>query len=421
MSWRDRPINEVCSHTVDCVNRTAPVVDYETPYKMLRTTNVRGGFVDTDNVRYVIEETYQRWSRRLVPERGDVFLTREAPLGDVGRLMSDDQVFLGQRLFQYRADPEKLDGLFLAYVLQSPKVQGRIRAVGLGATVEHAKVGDFERLLIPVPPLETQTRIGKTLSAYDDLIESNRRRIGLLEEAARRLYREWFVHFRFPGHEHVKIVDGIPDGWERIAPARFIYQHIGGGWGKDEPEGKESEPAYVIRGTDMPAVENGTFKAVGLRYHSPSNLGSRLLSYYDVIFEVSGGSSTQPIARTLVLTPERLRQWNENVICASFCKKFSFRSKSDALFFYFHTRVHRDRGDILVYQKESASSLKNFNFEGFMKGYVIPVPTQLLRKMFFDIADHLVRQQSILAAQNGRLAEARDLLLPRLMNGEIAV
>src|SRR5579862_5326428 len=179
MTWPERPINQVCSHVVDCVNRTAPIVDYETPYKMLRTTNVRGGFVDTTKVRYVTEETYQRWTRRLIPQRGDVFLTREAPLGDVGRLMSDDQVFLGQRIFHYRADPEKLDGLFLAYVLQSPKVQGRIRGVGLGATVEHAKVGEFVRLLIPVPPVDIQARIGETLSAYDDLIENNRRRIAL--------------------------------------------------------------------------------------------------------------------------------------------------------------------------------------------------------------------------------------------------
>jgi type I restriction enzyme S subunit len=112
------------------VNRTAPIVDYETPYKMLRTTNVRGGFVDTENVRHVTLETYERWTRRLVPQRGDVFLTREAPLGDVGRLTSDEKVFLGQRLFHYRADPEKMDGRFLAYALQSSAVQGWIKGAG---------------------------------------------------------------------------------------------------------------------------------------------------------------------------------------------------------------------------------------------------------------------------------------------------
>ena len=215
MSWPVRPISELCLHAVDCVNRTAPVVDEETPYKMIRTTNVKGGFVDTTNVRYVNLETYERWTRRLLPERGDVFLTREAPLGDVGRLTSDDQVFLGQRLFHYRADPKVLDSGFLAYVLQSPRVQGWIRGAGMGATVEHARVGDFHKIPIPVPPLEGQRKLGDILSAYDDLIETNRRRIALLEETARLLYREWFVHFRFPGHEHVPLTDGLPNGWER--------------------------------------------------------------------------------------------------------------------------------------------------------------------------------------------------------------
>ena len=223
MSWQERPISELCLHAVDCVNRTAPVVDEVTPYKMIRTTNVKGGFVDTKNVRYVNLETYERWTRRLVPQRGDVLLTREAPLGDVGRLTSDEPVFLGQRLFHYRANPAVMDSQFLAYVLQSPRVQGWIRGAGMGATVEHARVGDFHKIPIPVPPLNAQKKIGDILSSYDDLIETNQRRIALLEETARLLYREWFVHFRFPGHEHVKITDGVPEGWERL-PASEAFE-----------------------------------------------------------------------------------------------------------------------------------------------------------------------------------------------------
>ncbi|MFT7223409.1 MAG: type I restriction enzyme S subunit [Cellvibrionaceae bacterium] len=153
MTWQDVSIKDVCLLAVDCVNKTAPVVEYETPYRMLRTTNVRGGFVDADNTRFVTEETFVKWTRRGVPEKGDVILTREAPLGDVGRLTSDNTVFLGQRLFMYRANPEKLNAEYLAYVLQSPLVQGRIKSKGFGATVEHARVGDCENLVIPVPDL----------------------------------------------------------------------------------------------------------------------------------------------------------------------------------------------------------------------------------------------------------------------------
>ena len=82
--WPKRPISELCLAIVDCVNRTAPKVDGPTPYRMIRTTNVRGGFIDLSSVNFVDEATYERWTRRQVPKRGDVVLTREAPLGEVG-------------------------------------------------------------------------------------------------------------------------------------------------------------------------------------------------------------------------------------------------------------------------------------------------------------------------------------------------
>lgn len=94
-TWERMLIVDLCAEHVDCVNRTAPVVDTPTPFKMIRTTNVRNGFIDTESVRYVTEETYRRWTRRLVPRRGDVILTREAPLGDVGKIRTDDLIFLG--------------------------------------------------------------------------------------------------------------------------------------------------------------------------------------------------------------------------------------------------------------------------------------------------------------------------------------
>ena len=290
-----------------------------------------------------------------------------------------------------------------------------------GATVNRLPLRSFPDTTVSIPQLNEQVRIADILSVYDDLIENNQRRIALLEKAARLLYREWFVHFRFPGDEHVNIIDGLPEGWERPVPNSIIANHIGGGWGKDEPNGKENEPAFVVRGTDIPRVESGDINSVSLRFHSPTSLSSRLLIPYNVVFEVSGGSSTQPVARTLLLTQERLKLWNAEVICASFCKRFTFGTPADALYFVFHIREHRDRGDVLVFQKESASSLKNFNFKAFMSTYEFPLPPNSLRKSFFESVDPIVRQQSVLAAQIQQLARARDLLLPRLMSGNILV
>lgn len=229
--WERVSIDEVCQSIVDCPNRTAPTVDEVTPYKMIRTTNVRNGWIDLSNVKYVDEETYRRWTRRQVPKRGDVILTREAPLGEVGMLRSDDQVFLGQRLVSYRADPTKLDAAFLLYSLCTDDLKGQIKAFGSGSTVEHMRVPDAKRLILNLPPLPTQQRIAAILSVYDDLIETNTRRIAILEEMARRLYEEWFVHFRFPGHEELQLIgDGDnlrPSSWEIGSLSDYVELRYG--------------------------------------------------------------------------------------------------------------------------------------------------------------------------------------------------
>src|SRR6266581_2610162 len=165
-SWQVCEADTVCAEIVDCVNKTASVVDRDTGYRMIRTTNVRDGRIDLSETRFVEAAVFQKWTRRVVPRRNDIVLTREAPLGEVGLLRSDDKVFLGQRTMLYRADPKKLNQQFLYYSLLGPYVQGQIRGQGSGATVEHLRVPDAEKLAIPVAPLEDQKKIAAILGAY---------------------------------------------------------------------------------------------------------------------------------------------------------------------------------------------------------------------------------------------------------------
>ena len=138
MSWPLKPVSDLCEFAIDCVNKTAPVVDVETQYKMIRTTSVKGGFVDINEVRYVSRDTFEKWTRRSRPRYGDVILTREAPVGEVGRctFSEDENIFLGQRLFHYRPNPDLLDWNSLAYVLQSPEVQGRFHGRSFGILLD---------------------------------------------------------------------------------------------------------------------------------------------------------------------------------------------------------------------------------------------------------------------------------------------
>lgn len=384
------------------MNRTAPIVEYETPYKMLRTTNIKGGFVDTENVRYVTRSTYERWTRRLVPRRGDVFLTREAPLGGVGRLTSEDKVFLGQRLFHYRANPKVMDSRFLAYVLQTRGVQGWIKSLGTGATVEHARVAGFHRIPIPAPPLEVQARIGGILSSYDDLIENNRRRIALLEESARLLYREWFVRFRFPGHEHVKIIDGLPMGWRKLAAAEIVAVRSGG----------------------TPKTDNSMFWGGPIRFFTPKDSANTpfVLDTEKTITEEGLRACNSQLypTETLFITARGTVGKLNLALCPMAMNQscYALLPKTYVgphhLFLALGASVER-------IQSGATGAVFDAIIVATFDRFSLVLPSRSIAEAFAARIDPMFNQMSALTRQNEKLSAARDLLLPRLMRGEIAV
>ncbi|ELG6165017.1 TPA: restriction endonuclease subunit S [Escherichia coli] len=168
--WKRVPIKDVCESIIDCVNKTAPVVDYETPFKMIRTTNVRNGRVNTEDVRYVTEDTYLQWVRRGKPQVGDIIFTREAPVGEAGVLQDAEGIFLGQRTMMYRADTCLSDNYFLFYSLSSPFCQKQIEDFSNGGTVAHMRVPDCGEILINLPPFLEQKKIAQILSTWDKAI-----------------------------------------------------------------------------------------------------------------------------------------------------------------------------------------------------------------------------------------------------------
>jgi type I restriction enzyme S subunit len=401
-------------------------VPEQTPFKMIRTTNVRNGFIDVDTVRYVEEDVFKRWTRRLLPKRGDVVLTREAPLGDVGMVRTDDSIFLGQRLYHFRTDPRRLNAHFLLYSLLGPDLQAQIKACGSGATVEHMRLQDVQSLEIAIPSLAEQCRIGETLAAYDDLVENNRRRIQILEQMARALYREWFVEFRFPGRAGVCVVGSqagtVPKGWQVRSLNSLITEHIGGGWGNDFRTEDHTEAAWVIRGTDIPSAKRCRVRDVPYRYHTQSNLRPRRLRAGDIIFEVSGGSKGQPLGRTLLVSRELLAAFGSDaVMCASFCKRIQTdASQYGAELLYLSFLEGYQSGEIEQYQVQS-TGISNFQWDSYLHNTYRVVPPEALRTKFRDIVDPQFSLIATLGLQSENLRRTRDLLLPRLLSGQITL
>ncbi|MBV6717334.1 restriction endonuclease subunit S [Paenibacillus chitinolyticus] len=166
--WESASIVDVCTEIVDCVNKTAPIIEGVSPYKMLRTTNIKKGKVDTRNVNYVDEQTFQKWTRRSVPKRGDVLLTREAPIGETGIIESDDFLFLGQRIVSYRANDSIIHPIYLMYLMQSDYFQDQIRRLARGSTVKHLSVPECNLFVAYVPPIELQNKFANMVTKIEE-------------------------------------------------------------------------------------------------------------------------------------------------------------------------------------------------------------------------------------------------------------
>ena len=329
---------------------------------------------------------------------------------------------VNQHVAIIRPNPSILNPYFLSFYLASPYMQSFMLglAVGKGASrnaMTKDMIANFE---VPCPPIETQQTIVDTLLPYNSLIENNQKQIKLLEEAAQRLYKEWFVDLRFPGYETTSVVDGVPEGWGCVPLGDIISYEIGGGWGEETPTGKCDKEGFVIRGTDFYGITHGDFN-VPFRYHSSSNLSSRVLVYGDIIFEVSGGSKTEGVARSAYITQKMIDRWKKPVMCASFCKLIRPKDSSVSLFLYNHLQYLRSCGKTTEYDKRSASSIVNYRWKDFLLQENILIPSEEVLMAYNALAKAL--QDSIVncSLEIEKATVLRDCLLPKLMSGELEV
>jgi len=210
-------LGAICEFIVDCEHKTAPPVD-GAEYPLIRTPDIGVGRLLLESAQRVTQETYQAWTKRAVPRTNDLILAREAPVGNVGIVPPGVSPVLGQRTVLIRPDQTQVYPLYLNYLLSGPMLRGWMHGVSVGATVAHLNLSDIRAMkLPPLPPLTIQRKIGEVLGSYDELIENNNRRVQILAEQAQRIYREWFVDFRPPGHEGAPLIGSpmgpIPEGW----------------------------------------------------------------------------------------------------------------------------------------------------------------------------------------------------------------
>jgi len=393
---------------------------YGDAYPFIKPTDMKvGQRLTLDYEEGYSVEGASKYRKKLIPAGSTAVVT----IGSIGQKLTwlHADCFVNQAVNAVIPDKSKFDELYVYYLLKHNLHQVKQADTGASSGRENVSKSNFSALKVyACTDHITQRQIAIVLGDLDTAIETNQHRIALLEEAARRLFREWFVYLRFPGHESVTVVDGVPEGWERKPIGQLFQYHIGGGWGKDEYDAVSTEAAYVIRGTDIPKLRQGNAANVPLRYHPPKNLASRSLQDGDLVFEVSGGSRDQGVGRLLPITELLLEQFDKPIMCASFCKLIRpVQGASEYLALALSEL--RIKGELRVFENQSASNIVNFAFPDFCERQIAYLPEQAVLEMFQAAVRPIWKQMAVFGKQQVKLAETRDALLPKLMSGQLDV
>ncbi len=370
-------LNDICELVVDCPHSTAK--DEGSGYPLIRTPNIGRGRLILDDVHRVSKEIYDRRNARAIPQDDDLILAREAPAGNVAIIKNGEKVCLGQRTVLLRPDKRKVYPDFLAYYILAPEQQYELLGTANGATVAHVNIPVIKALPIELPEMEQQIKAAEVLKAYDDLIENNQRQIKLLEEAAQRLYKEWFVDLHFPGYEDTQIVDGMPENWKKA---------------------KVTDLLEIRYGKDHKALDDGNIPVYGS--------GGIMRMVKPTIY--SGES---------VLIPRKGSLNNILYVDGDFWT-------IDTMFYSVPRIKHIAKYTFLCLRTKDMYS---FNIGAavpsmttkILAGMDILLPAAEILEKFETIVSPLFNRMKLLNNQNDYAAEARDRLLPKLMSGEIEV
>lgn len=293
------------------------------------------------------------------------------------------------RLNRAIADPE-----FFFNYFRSPIGRSRIRAIVGGAAVKGIRGSDLKLIKVHVPPIDEQIAIRQVVALYDDLIATNQRRIALLEDAARRLYREWFVHLRFPGHESVPVKDGVPEGWAKLPLGDVAEITMG-----QSPESKY----YNTDGDGLPF------------HQGVSDFGHRFVKHETYTKQATRIAEAGDILCSVRAPVGRLNFTRDKIAIGRGLSAMRSRTGHQSLLFY--------QLDALFVEEDMIGGGAIFASVGKKElfGQLILQPSTSIATTFNRLVSDLDLQIENLDSQNQELAKARDLLLPKLMSGQLDV
>ena len=362
-------------------------------------------FIQTGDVKHAglyLNEYTQTYSEAgLVQSKlwptGTLCITIAANIADTS-ILGIDACF-PDSIIGFIPDPKKADARFIKYLFDS-KLKLEYKQFTQGAAQDNLSQGKLLTLKFRIPEnVNEQIRIAEIVSKYDDLIENNRRRIQLLEESARLLYKEWFVHLRFPGHEHVKIVDGVPEGWFKSEVSKLCFDVKN----SVNPEAIEADTPYI-------GLEHMPRRSITLsNWEAADKVTSNKYAFEagDIIF-----GKIRPYFHKIGFALCKGITSSDSVV---------IRPMLDKYYFYCLMYLSSDYFIALASKTVKEGSKMPRADWNYLSTTAVLIPSDFLLTLFNEQISPIQEQLKILSLQCRSLIKARDLLLPRLMNGELTL
>ena len=391
MSWKTIRADEFCESVRDGTHDTPK--PNETGYKLVTGKHVKNGQIDPSDAYYISEKDYKKINERSLVEQWDVLMSMIGTVGEVA-VVKDHPNYAIKNVALFKCGGSELKGKWLAYYLRSSDAQGHMSGNQKGSSQQFLSLNQLRSLPIPITDERYMQRVIDILSAYDELIENNQKQIKLLEEAAQRLYKEWFVDLRFPGHETTPIVDGVPEGWKE----QSLYQIA------DVVMGQSPKSEYYNQvGEGLPFHQGvGSYGNRFVSDETYSTSFTRIAEAGSILFSVRAPVGRLNLTKNKVVIGRGLAAINHR------------RGTQSYLFYLLKEKFFRDDiiGNGSIFASISKEELLNQTF-------LIPIDS--LVGQFNGIAGGIDKKIDILSEQIRLLTEARDRLLPKLMSGEIEV
>lgn len=381
-----------------------------------RAGNLNNGF-HFDDADILSEESVQMAGEKL-SRTGDITFTSKGTFGRFAIVRENTPQFVySPQLCYWRVKRDGIvDRTFLYYWMQSADCMNQLNEVkGLTDMADYVSLTNQRRMWLSAPPLPVQQRMASILSAYDELMENSQRRIRLLEAMARALYREWFVDFRFPGHEGVGRVASplgkIPQGWQ-ITSLRTVTTKIGSGatprGGKDA---YKSDGIHLIRSLNIYDYSFEFDDLALIDEQQASELDNVTVEENDILLNITGASVARCALVPSYLLPARVNQ-HVAIVRAD---------PSKASPFYVLDAINSDQRKQQLFALAQGGATREALTKDTISNFEIVLPPPPLVKRYDDIARGIHRQREILLRQTQALRRTRDLVLPRLLSGQIAL